>query len=220
MTINQHISNLRDLIKEYGDDSKYTDSRLYEMLTAAKAKLLKQKRKISNFSWQTYCIGLEKVKAHDCDCIQAGCDVLRSKFKIPTPLEGRYSTLFRVMTLGDIVIPIRSETQFEIDKFDDIKKGKRNYWIRNQHLILRNDLNLKALVVRGIWDDLTEWAEVDLCDDSGTTIGKCFDISNDDFGMDKDLAFDSYIMVVNKLFRLTLQLKSDINNDSNSEIRN
>jgi hypothetical protein len=216
-TIRQHISDIRTRINEYTDDSRFTDQTIYRSLVTAKAKLLEQKRKTSQFNWKAFCIGLETVKSHDCDCVKVGCDVLRTVFPIPKPLTLNREDLLKVFTFDDTIIPRRTESQIKADATDDIKAGKLAYTIRNQHIIIWNNLDLKAIIVSGVWSDLAKWENIDLCDEDGNVVGVCYSIDNDEFGLDESLSYDANTMVVKDLVGARA-IPSDMNNDSNPEI--
>ena len=72
-TIRDVTSTLRTLIKQHTDDSHYSDEFLYHLMTNARSLLIERdynkNKKLSSWNQQTYCVKLEKTKAHDCDCV-------------------------------------------------------------------------------------------------------------------------------------------------------
>lgn len=217
-----HISDIRNLIKQVQDDSHFTDRFLFSLLSKAKAYLMRQKllkyNALSEFNYLTFCIQLEEAKAHDCDCVAYGCTVLKSKFEIPKPIRARARDLIRVETLGGKLIPQKTEEQLKYEKYDDVKGGKIAWSLRSQHIIIWNDLNLKAVQVSGLWEDVSEWADIHLCYDDDGNPADCYDIYESEFGLDEDLSMAAYQMVLNAL-NVPLQLRSDMTGDVQPEIK-
>ena len=220
-TIRQDISNIRSLIKQVQDDTDYTDQFLYSLITVASAKLQEQHamRNSNNFHWTTFCVPLVKAKSHNCDCVEVGCDVLKSKYKIPHAMDGkRGSLLFKVETLGDVLIPPRTPQEVITDNLDDIKSGRTSYFIRDSHLIIWNNLDLKAIQVSGMWEDISKWQGKELCDTDGNPLPACEDVMEMVIPLENNLRFDMYKMVLS-LLRIPLSVQEDITSDANSEIK-
>lgn len=200
MTIKEHISQLRGNIRKYEDDTKFTDPQLYVAMNSAKNKLRGQKlskgKKVSDFEYRTFCIELEKTKSHDCDCVPVGCTVLKSKYGIPASATSATKDMFRVLTLGDVLIPNKNEQEIKTDITDDVKGGKPGYMIRNSKVLIWNNLLYPAVQVTGLWEDLTAWEGIQYCDE-GTK--PCVDIQEKDFDIDGDDEFDMYMMAMKQL---------------------
>ena len=225
-TINQHISALRILIKEQSDDSLYTDQFLYHLLTGAASTIhrrnIEKDRKISPWNLPSYCISLEKAKSHDCSCVPVGCDVLRSKDKIPTPLNSDNGPVIKVTTMDHQEIYRVNEAEQKSNLLHPIKKKKLSYSIVNGKIILWNanteHIIPRAILVKGLFNDVTEWSGIASCDSNGIPDGGCcFDIGKDNFPLDEDFTFAAYAMVLQQL-GIALQKKSDDNNNNNPEI--
>jgi hypothetical protein len=202
-TINQTISDLRGLIKQVQDDSHYTDAMLFSLLNKAKSYLLRQKllkyRKVSEFNWDTFCVNLELAKAHDCECVAVGCDVLASTFELPRVLSGNNMDLIRVETLGGKLIPKKTEEQLRYEKYDDIKSGQLAWSLRSRRIIIWNNLNLKTIQVSGVWEDISQWQSIDACADISGNPATCVDIYTTEFSIDNDLLLPTYQMVLKLL---------------------
>lgn len=225
-TINQHISALRILIKEQTDDSLYTDQFLYHLLTGATSTLhrrnIEKDRKVSPWNTQSYCISLEVANSHDCSCVPVGCKVLKSKDKIPTPLNSDNGPMMKVYTLDHVEIFRVDEAEQRASMLHPIKKNRLSYSIVNGKIVLWNGntdhIIPRAITVKGLFNDVTEWASIEACDESGNTTGNCcYDIDNDNFPLDEDFTFAAYGLVLQQL-GLALQKKSDDNNNNNPEI--
>jgi len=221
-TIGEHISTLRTLIREYSDDSEFTDPFLYNLMNSVRAKLLHDRymkyRRVSDFDWDTFCVSLAKKNSHDCDCIEVGCLVRKSEIKLPKPITGRFRDLFKVMTLDGSIIRRVTEQQLKDEMQDDVLGGKPGYTIRSQKLIIFNWLDLKVVQVSAVWEDITDWAGEDYCDKTDEENRYCFNIQEDTFPMDDDLVEAMYIKSLN-LMGLALQRPSDMTNDANPDIK-
>lgn len=221
-TIRQNISDIRTLIKQVQNDSLYPDQFLYSLLRITASKLQYQRiekyKAVNDFNWQTFCIPLIKAKSHDCDCVQVGCDVLKSVNELPRPLIGANRLMFKVLTLGEEPIPKRSAAEIKTDNEDDIKAGEPGYMIRNNRLVIWNNVKWKAVQVSGIWEDPTEWIGLSLCDEDGSLIPPCQDVLETNLNLDGHLVFDMYRMVLS-LLRLPLNLVDDMTSDSQPEIK-
>jgi hypothetical protein len=117
MKIGELISTVRQLIKEVQDDSKYTDSFLWSIISTC----AKDKSSVHNRT--RFCIELERVKHHDCSCVAVGCDVLRTKYKVPTPIK---MTVYSMT--GDIdSIVDHCLFRVELMKYERVKWASTNY---------------------------------------------------------------------------------------------
>jgi len=158
MTLGESLSTIRGNIKEITDDSKYPDSILYTHWKQHRGQILSEQAKKFNHisAWNThaFCVKLEKDTYHDCSCIKAGCQVLKTKFKIPNAVIGRNRALLKVTDLDGTLIPFRTATQIKSDKHDPIKCDKRGYDIQNQTIVIWNDLNMPTVRLEGVWADL------------------------------------------------------------------
>jgi hypothetical protein len=222
-TIAKHIGRLRNLINQQSDDSDMTDEYLYALLRDAKAILQKRKadsfHKLSEWDYQEYCIALCKDKAHNCDCIDVGCDVLKSKYPIPRPLIGRNREVISIKTLGGQTLSFASEEDVIQNKTDDFKKDKPAYWIDGDNkLVIWNTLAWKAIRVRGIFNDPTEWSDIKFCNEDGEEQGPCYDITDSEFPIDPSLHVPMYEIVL-KALSINLQTLDDQTNDATDDIK-
>lgn len=217
-TIAQEISLLRNSIKEVDDDSKYRDSYLYSMWSVARADILYRtlgnKIFITPWAYHRFCIELEKVKSHNCDCVAVGCDVLRSRYKVPKPVSGRFNDALEIQDLDGDVIGITTEQALKSDQLDKIKKGKVRATVYNGYIYIWNTLDLKAIQVNGIWEDVSKWDSIQLCTDDIP----CFDIYNLDAGISANLR-GVVLARTMELLNIPISRKDDDRSDRNPEIR-
>lgn len=223
-TINQHISNIRGLIKEHSRNPEvYTDQFLYQLLNGARARLLEiNANKInhnSEWDWETFPIFLTKKKSHLVGCIQVGCDVMRSEYKLPRALLVNNKSMIEVYGFDWKPIILASEIDWLNTKYDDVRSKYINASIINDYLVIWNKLNLKAVLVKGLWEDVSEWAQIPQCNEDGDIVAPtCFDIYTKDFPLSESMKDAAYDIVLSKL-GFTKKLMADTTNDSNNEIK-
>ena len=165
MKIWELLSTIRVTIKEITDDSKYTDSYLWSLVVQARATVLgnniKGKSFISSWSSHRFCIELELVKAEDCSCVpDNSCKVLRSKYKIPRPLIGRYRDAMQVKLMDGRLLGMIEQYQLKSDSLDPIKGEALRYSIINQYLYLWRSKTLKCIYFDGIWENILDWKDI------------------------------------------------------------
>jgi len=219
--VGEIISSLRILIREHSDDSGFSDAHLYHIAASARTLLFKRKvdrfKKISDWEWQTFCIALVKDKSHNCDCVTVGCDVLKSEFDLPRVMTSRNKDLIRVTTLGGKEIPLVPERDQLTLVYDPVMKYETTASIISRRLVIWNNLRLKAIQVAGLWEDISEWDGIQLCDKDGDP-GDCFDFYNSEFSIDGDLLYPMYQLCLD-LLKIPLTLREDITNDTSNVIR-
>jgi hypothetical protein len=223
MTIGQHVAVLRGLIRQHTDSEvPFTDEFLYTLFRTSANYLIRQKfdkyNKMPQWNVEYYCIGMEPDYVHDCDCIGAGCLVMKTKFKIPKPMQGKFRDYVRVMTLDHRDIGYVHPSSASVVNFDPVRKGALHFSFVNKHIVLWNSdverQRPKAILIGGYFEDPSEWAGIDICDNDGNPTGvACFDIQTSDYPVDTDLVDGAYNMVLDKL-RLPLAIPADNLNDT------
>jgi hypothetical protein len=226
MTISKHISAIRGLIKQFSDDSIYEDEFLFVLLNNANAMWLKRKlennEKVNDWNWPSYCVELEAGLAHDCSCIPVGCKVLKTKYKIPKPLLARNRQLLKVYTLGGKEIYQTTEELVKASRYDDIKSNELAYSVYNQKIIIWNGntetIVPRAIVVKSLSVDPTEWTTVESCMEDGQPSGEyCFDMQTSEYPMDEEYASLVYETVLKQL-GFSLQIVENRTNNANPDV--
>lgn len=216
MTIGEIVSQLRGRIKEFQDDSIYTDQFLWSMFNIEKANIISNYRirrfnYINDHSYVTVCIKLEKANSHDCTCIEQGCKVMKSVFKLPRYFTGRNLPLLKVFSLGYKEVPQILEYEYEsVYQKDDIFKDQPMFSIVNGKILLFNSKQ-EVLLVRALWFDVSELDEIHYCKNNGGD-ADCIDIFSLDGSIDEDLLS----LVFNAVFQ-RLQLPLSVQEDETSE---
>lgn len=220
MTIREHISTIRFIINKYEDDTNYTDPQLYSLLIGAAAIMNKRKdaakNKLSDWRFTYYQIGMQSGSPYGEDCKGVNCKKWITKYKIPTPLTGRNKDLIDVRTLDGRPIN-RVSLNDASNCLDPILNQAFTYQIINQYI--STNKKLKAILVGGIWEDITDWSGIQLCDSEGNNTGDiCFSIDNDEFPVDSDHHFMMYDEVLRQIgIRLrTPEIESLVNNKNHA----
>lgn len=206
----------------------YSDQFIYDLLLDERNLLmyreLNKKKSKNKFIWKTICMPLVKSKDIPCDCIpsELGCVVLKSKYKIPKPLNSLTGTMMKVLSLDG----------YKEYSYKEVRNGKFNKYSRNlvfqPYYTMYNDylyligvpnLDLPAVLIEIIPKDPSELDNISLCDNSGNeTGGTCFDPLTDTFNT------ESYLIstIIDNVFeKLTGSLKLPVNlsNDQNNLIK-
>lgn len=221
MTIKQHVSNLRDLIRQYGrNPDPFTDAFLYQILSICRAGLIKQKLdkfvNIDSSNYYTFCMSLEISKSHNCDCVPTNlnCQVLKSKYPIPKAFSSRNKNRLWVKTLGGKVINLIDERTWLRRK--DLDTNEYYGSIINNYLVLWNvPLTLKVVEITGLWADPLDLVSIPDCSGDVET-GTCFDIQLQEYPLKIEYTKDVYAEC---LRFLQMQAPQDITNDSNEVIK-
>lgn len=219
MIINKLIGLLRVLIKQQSDDSVYTDEAIYTLLMTARTKILADKyeyeKLVPYMNWQTITLPLIVEPYVNCDCVKIGCNVVKSRQRIPSVVVSNAGSPFIRVKLFNgeqlsYVKPERQRTNFESETlYDQIA-----YYIENNKLILWNTLDIKAVMVEGVFSDPMQLVNYNICDDSGTSYNSpCFDPTIMEFPLEESLIDIVIANVLNKLFP-TLSIPDDKINDS------
>lgn len=224
MTILQHISNLRDILREYSRSSDYTDQFLYEILSICRGDFLRQELKkyhnIDASNSITFCMSLEQSKSHNCDCVPSALDclILKSKYKIPNVLSGRNKSKIWAKTIGGKTINIIDERSWLRRK--DIETSEYFGSLVNNYLYLWNvPLTLKVIEVTGIWSDPLDLIDIPNCNPvTGEPSSACYNIYQSEYPLHKE--YTSYVYKECLRFLIpSQQIQKDITNDSSDTIK-
>ena len=228
-TIAKHVGFIRSIISNHTDDSKFTDEMIYTAFNNAANMLQIRKNKrwefISDWNYRRYCLGLEVQKSHNCDCVPVGCDVLKTKIRVPRPLTSRNKDMIRVYDLQGRELFRVDENEQIANQLDEVKKGQITYSLIDQKITIWNAIDpvsnrpkYKAIEVEMIPEDETDWAGITLCDSDGEeTDETCFDIENSDYTLDAELVDQAYSLAIEKL-GIAHQVPRDRTNDAQDGI--
>lgn len=218
MTVREALATFRKTIEESNATSDYTNSYLWSVWSAAKMRVWRNKKVkgqfMSAWNYHRFCIGLERVNSHDCECVSVGCTVLRTKFQVPKPLTGRVADAVEVTTLSGKRLGYRSENQVKSDLLDDIKKNDASFGVYNQYLYVWNNLDYKAIQLNAPWENIIEWEGIQHCDDGAD----CINIYDLETGVSREDEED-ILKIGMEILGLSLQKPADVTSDRNADIK-
>ena len=204
------------------DDSRLTRRHIYNKLLTVRSTLvfnkLNKSQYISQWNFQTLpCVELILVEGHDCPCIPpVGCQMLRSKYQLPKPINSLAGHVLQSVTSIDGSI-VFSETSWRGQKWakdDKYTSHTPDYFIKDNYIYLTLTRKLKIITVIGLFNNPVEVANMPgLCDDVSTpTCG--VNPMEVDFGIDEDLIDTLVELAVKELVILFTQMTEDTINDS------
>ena len=177
MKYKEFISTVRNSINQISPNSEYSDSYLYSLykiysssaIEKDRIRLKNEREKDSEeFKKMSFCIELIKSKAHDCNCVKVGCEVMRSKYKIPQPIGD-----VMLYKLDNTNIALTNPSNISTDNLDPIKGSSIRAYMFNQYVYVTNAIgigntnqNLKSIVVEARWEDALDWIDRQYCDDN------------------------------------------------------
>lgn len=223
-SITHTISMLREYIRQTNDDSKYTDSFLYDVLLSVRndylPKSLKDGKPIASDLWKIICIQMCQSNFIPCNCIKGKYTVLKSKEKIPnylTTREHRYIQLFTVDS--SIQIPYKTSIQ---GKNNIYKKGDNKVWftILDGYLYVVNHPTntLKALMLKIVLENPLDAIYLSYCDENGDANGDtCYNPHSDTFNITLELE-NAVLMGALKQLGVSLQLPEDTSNNTDNTV--
>jgi hypothetical protein len=221
MTIGQITSLLRGVIKQHDRTERtYTDQKLWQLFRIEASDILSKKFKSfsqpSKRNYQTFCIELVDGVSHQCGCITQGCNVKVSVHEIPATVCGRNHCNLKVFKLdGQNIDPIREE-DYEDTLLEDSMKNTPFYSLVNNKLILWNiTTNLQVVQVRGPWEDITDWDDIQFCPEEETGVN-CTDVYSVDIGVELPIVKAAIPGILN-LLGFTLELREDKTNNSSED---
>lgn len=219
-TIRKELSTFRELLEEVSDDSNFADPFLYDVWNKARVTVLRNEVSksglLSPWNRMRFCIDLEQVKSHNCDCVAGqGCDVLQTIYEVPKPVADRYIGAIEVSTVYGDRIGYSDEPSIRSDQRDPVKAGKRRWSLYNRKIIIWNDpgLELPSIQLNGAWEDILDWEDIQTCPG-----GTCPDIFDRDLGINEHNA-EAILRRAIDTIKTKLQLIDDWTQERNPERR-
>lgn len=123
-------------------DSRLTARHIYNKFLTVRARLFyeksNKKQKISDWNYQTLnCVELIEVPAHQCPCVPpVGCEVLRSKNKLPRPITNMNAHLIKAVTsiTGENIYSEITLKEKQYKKGNKYTSNKPDYFIEDGYL--------------------------------------------------------------------------------------
>lgn len=222
MRIGDIIGDIRTTVRAHSDDSNFSDEYLYNLINSYRALFLKRRfektKVMSPLNWQTVCLSLKRTKYTDCDCIDVGCDVLKSEKIVPAVLTGRNKPLIKVQTFDGVSLPYISPDRMKTNKYSNVLVDVPGYYIQNKKVIIWNSLYYKAVMITGIYEDPIVLSTYNICDSQGTPYDACsYNPLLEEYPIDADLIPLIRQAVLQDL-GISMQIADDTKNDSQSHL--
>lgn len=211
------MERVRSLISEkyHIGDHIYSRRHIYNKLITARAKLIYQemskKKELSLWNYQTIpCIELILVPAYQCPCFPPiGCDILRSRYKLPKPITSLFGTLISSVHTIDRTVKLNEVTLNAVNYLKGNKFSNKilAYFIQDGYLYVVSNTALKVVSLVGAFEDPLDVLNFpNACEEDCIDCIKCRDYREEDFPIDNNL--------IDTLIEFTIQelvLKRQIN---------
>jgi hypothetical protein len=223
ITIGDTISRVRRLLKGVKEDSLLTDRMIYSVvLKYAKLYIRRQDNENKIMRFQTLfevlpCVELKEVDKVEACCggIKSKCIIMRTKDKLPTPMEGAYGPLFRDVTSIDgsqILYKTYPGTYVSIANSTNFKYNKTlYYWYLDGYMYFPN-IAWESIRIEAIWDDNVHYLK---CNESQD---ECEIIQVQPTHV-PDYLFAEIEQMVLKDFSFMLQVPSENKDDNQNPLR-
>ena len=226
MKLNKMIFDVRTAIKDLVDDQKFSDRYIVYLYNLKRSKYLRNdannlQKLIDNSVLQKFCIELEEVSVNECG-LYLDCDtVMRTKTKIPVPLELHLKTAITdVKPSVKITKPFNFVTKERAiwSKYSPFSESIYAFLDVDQYIYLVSESVTVKLIdcitVTGIFEDPLELKNYKNCCecDSNTTNTTCFDENETEYPLQAHHIDAIRVEIIQSLVG-TLQLPEDkINN--------
>ena len=227
MNLAKIIFDVRETLKLYVDDGDISDRYITYLYGIKRAKYLRQD--LNNFQkttdlsiTQTLCLGLEVVSASQCN-LDIECDtILRTKQKVPKPLELHTKTaITNVRSTNRISVPFNFVTKEKAiySKFSPFSNAIFAFLDNDGYIYLlstTNTLNMiECVTVTGVFEDPLELMNYTNCCDC-TIAPSCFDITTTDYPLQPHYVDLIKSEIVNELAKRISLPKDETNNSDDN----
>jgi len=218
MLIKEIISRIKALYNKgaASDDARVSDRLIYAKLRSSRSLMIKReidkKRQVSDWIVQTIkCMELVETHPNECPCLPApGCDILRTKEKLPKPVQSMIGPELEAVSNMDGTV-IFSKTNWVRKKYKSGNKftsGEPDYFIKDDYLFLTVNSLLKYVTVSGVFEDPLAIVYLDACAES------CIDPMDQEFPLDEHLTDVIVGAVVQELLGMFKQMPDDSQNNA------
>lgn len=224
MLVEEIIQRIQSLYSKgvQSDDSRLSSRHIYNKLLTVRSRLIsqeaKKKQKVSQWNYQVIsCIELVSVPAHECPCIPpVGCDILRSKHKLPRPLSGLSGSLIQSVTTIDRLTKINPISINAIKSQAGNKYSKKdlNYFIEDGYLYISTPSKLQVIRVIGLFEDPIAVSKFENFCNECKECDNCIDYQKQEFPIDNDMIDVLIEFTVQELIVLFSQSAQDTTNNS------
>mgnify|MGYP003640065982 CR=1 FL=1 len=238
MIVKEIIQRVQSLYSKgvQSDDSRLSSRHIYSVILSIRDTLLVQKankrQPISQWNFQTLnCVELIKAQPYECPCLPSvGCDILRTKGKLPKPLTGLIDghMIQSVTSLeGSIIYSPTTWKDKKYKKGSKYTSNKPDYYIRDNYLYVTTKKGPKVISITGLFEDPLE-AEMypNLCGGSDCTESSkdnicpdCISPLDKDLPLDRDTVKPLIEMAAQELLSMFSQGREDISNNTRDSLK-
>jgi hypothetical protein len=227
MKLNKIIFDVRTAIKDTVDDQKFSDRYITFLYGIKRSKYLRNdannlQRTIDNSTLQKFCIEMEEVSINDCN-FEAECDtIMRTKTKIPVPLELHLkSAITEVKPSTKITKPFNFVLRDRAiwSKYSAFPQSIYAFLDTDNYVYLVSESETVKLIdcitITGIFEDPLELQNYRNC--CGCTTPKpCFNEDETEYPLQSHHIDSIRLEIIQNLIG-TIQLPSDEINDANDK---
>jgi hypothetical protein len=226
ITIGELIQRVQSIYSKgvQSKDTRLTPRHIYSKLISSRSVLLRQqvnkKQQLSEWSYQPLpCVELVKAPVHECPCVpNNGCSILRTKYKLPKPVQALDRMMIKSVTTLDGGVAI-DETTFESVKNSAGNKytsKKPKFYPRNGYLYITMYKELKGITINGLFDDVIEAHKFpSLCGDCADCA--CKKVTDLEFPIDGNLVDALVQMAHTELVGIFKQMGEDNENNATDD---
>lgn len=230
MKIGEIVQRIQSLYSKgvESDDARLMQRHIYNKLLTTRARLIseqaKKKQRISQWNYQVIpCIELVKVPAQECPCLPPiGCDMMRSKYKLPKPLSGLSGSLIQTVTTLDRGQKLNEVSMNAVRSLAGNKYSSKNinYFIEQGYLYITTPSKIQFVRLVGLFEDpIAAKTFENYCKENCTDCVDCIDYQEEEFPIDNDTIDVLIELTVQELIVLFGQSQQDNTNDSNDNRR-
>lgn len=165
-TIGETISRVRNIVKGVKEDAFLTDRFIYSLILKYANLVIRRQdneskiMRIQGLFETLPCVELVEVSKIEACCagIKTDCKIMRTKDRLPEPMEGSEGPLFRSITSidGSVILVNTNPTTFTIMANQPTYKYNKAqyYWYLDGHLYFPN-IEWEAVKIDGIFSEST-----------------------------------------------------------------
>lgn len=208
------------------DDSRLSSRRIYnKMLTVRSmllSRILKKKQLVNQFSYQTLeCIELVSATPYECNELELyeGCKILRTKDKIPTPLNDydNHSIQYVTSIDGEMVYSEITTLKAGYKKGAKYTRKKLDYFFKNGYVYVTHKSGPRLITISGLFVDPFEVAIFpNFCNDK--SCDGCLTPMEIEFPFPEQEMDTLVEMCVQELVELMLKVPEDRSNNMSDNI--
>lgn len=213
------------------DDTRLLPRLIYNKLITTRARVLSQESKkrqeISIWNYQTIpCVEMILVTTHNCPCVPPiGCEILRSRYKIPKTISGINKDLIKLVSSIDITNKHRITIEpISIDDVPYLSGNKYTaniyrYFLYDGYLFIVGTSMLKVISIVGLFMDIIEVQKfINYCNDC-KDCNTCFDYLKLDFPINEEFLDGVIALCCEELLEYFTKMREDLSNNTRDTLK-